>query len=89
MIRNFGESLASTSGKYVKSVTLNNQPCQAKPSFVDTNSNKTLFFQFTVSIKKFAGSFNTINGAYALYDCVGNKVKNMSVRALNLMSGYR
>ena len=37
---------------FMKFVSLNNQPCKARPEPVNINSNKTLFYSFIVSVKK-------------------------------------
>ena len=59
----FGESLVSNSK--IKCVSLNNHPCQAKPTLTKINSEETLFYQFTVSVSKCDGSCNTIDDPYA------------------------
>ena len=70
----------------IKCVCLNNEPCQARPTFVDTNSNETVFCPFTVSVHKCDGSCNTTDDPYARV-CVPNKVTNLNVKVFNLMSG--
>ena len=65
---------------------LNNRPCQAKPTLVNINSNKTLFYPFIVSINKCGGSCCTIDDSHARI-CIPNKVKNVNVKVFNLMSG--
>ena len=44
--RSFGGSLVSNFKRYIKGVSLNNRPCQARPTIVDRNSNETLFLHF-------------------------------------------
>ena len=39
----FGKSVVSYSKGPTKSLTLNNRPCQARPTLIDINSNETLF----------------------------------------------
>ena len=46
----FNGSLAFNSKGPVKCVSLNNRPCQARPTFVIINSNETLFYPFTASV---------------------------------------
>ena len=41
-IGSFGEILASYSKESIKWVSLNNRPCQARPTLIDINSNETL-----------------------------------------------
>ena len=55
-------------------------------TIVDINSNKTLYYPFTVDVKKYGENCNTINDPYA-WVCVPDKVKNMNVKVFNLMSG--
>ena len=50
--------LASNSKEPIKCVSLNNLPCQARPTFVNINSNETVFYSFTVTINKCGGSCN-------------------------------
>ena len=84
-IGSFGESLVSNLKRLVKCVSLNNQPCKARPPIVNVNFDKTLFYPFTVSVNKCGGSCNTIDDPYARV-CVPRKVKNMNVKIFNLMS---
>ena len=51
------ESLAFDSIGPIKCVTLNNQPCQARPTVADINSNTTLLYTYTVSVKNFDVSY--------------------------------
>ena len=44
----FVESLASNSKGHVKCASLNNQPCQARPTIVDIDLNDILFYPLTV-----------------------------------------
>ena len=64
-IGSFGESLVSNLKRHVKCVSLNNQPCKARPKIVNINSNKTLFYPFTVSVNKCGASCNTADDPYA------------------------
>ena len=80
-------SLDSNSKESIKCVSLNNEPCQARPTPVNINSNQVFFYYpFTVSVNKYCGSCNTIADLYARVG-VPNKVKIMNVKVLNLMSG--
>lgn len=53
-------SLASNSKESIKCVSLNNEPCQTRPTPVNINSNQVFYYQFTVSVNKYCGSCNTI-----------------------------
>ena len=59
----FGESLVSNSKGPIKCVSLNNQPCQARLTLVNTNSDETLSYSFTVSVNKCGESCNNIDDA--------------------------
>ena len=83
-VGSFGESLVSNSKGPIKCLTLNNRLCQAKPT-LDTNSDETLFYPFTVIVNTCRGSCNTIDDPYARV-CVPNKVKNVNIKVFSLMS---
>ena len=53
---------------------VNNRPYQAIAIRVDINSDKTLFYPFTVSVNKCAGIFNAIDDLY-IYLCMCSKIK--------------
>ena len=57
----FCESLTFNSKAAIKCVSLSNNPCQARPTLVNINSDETLFYPFTVSVNKRGGSCYTIN----------------------------
>ena len=80
---NFDGSLASNSKEHIKCISLNNRPCQARPTLVNINSNKCLFYPFTVSVK-YCGSCTVIDDPYARV-CIPDKVKNMGIKLFNLM----
>ena len=49
------------------------------------NSDEIIFYPFTVNFNKCGRSCNTIDDPYARV-CVQNKVKNMNIKLLNLIS---
>ena len=75
----FVESLASNSKGHVKCASLNNQPCQARPTIVDINFNDILFYPLTV---QYAESFNIIDDSYARV-CVQYKIKKLILKVYN------
>ena len=85
-IGSFGESLVSDQKGLIKSVSLNNYLCQARPTLVNRNSEKTFFYLFNINVNKCGGSFNTINDPRAPV-CVPNKMKDMNAKLFHLMSG--
>ena len=64
---------------------MNNQECKVRPQIVNVNSDKSVFFSFTIKTSKYSGSCNNINGPYARI-CVPDVVKNLNVLVFNLMS---
>ena len=46
-------------------ISINNQPCQARPTLVNINSEETLFYLFTVCANKCGRSCNPIDDPYA------------------------
>ena len=85
-VKSFDESLASSFEGSIKCVSLNNRPCQAKPTIVNSSFNEALFYPFTVSVNKCGGSCNTIYDPYLRVNAPG-KVKNMNVKVFNLVLG--
>ena len=58
----------------MKYISLNNRPCQTRPTLVVINSIETAFYWYTVSIIKFSGSCITLNDPHAQF-CIPNKAK--------------
>ena len=46
-------------------VPLKNQECKVRPKIVDINSNKPIFYPFSIKINKCSGSCNNINSPHA------------------------
>ena len=66
-------------------VSLNNQECKVRPTFVNVSSNNSIFYPFSVKINRCSGNCNSINDPYAKI-CVPDVVKNLNVKVFNLMS---
>ena len=58
---------------------MNNEECKIRPEIVNVNSEKPLFYPFSIKTSKCSGSCNNINDPYAKL-CVSDVIK-----ALNLM----
>ena len=69
----------------LRCISMNNQECKVRPQIVNVNSDKSVFFQFSIKTSKCSGSCNNINGPYARI-CVPGVVKNLNVLVFNLMS---
>ena len=54
------------------------QECKVRPEIVNINSNKPIFYSFSVKINKCSGSCNNINDLYAKI-CVPDTVKILNV----------
>ena len=66
----------------MKICLINNQECKVRTQVVNVNSEKPVFFPFSIRTSKWSGSCNNINDLYAkMY-----VVKNLNVKAFNLMS---
>ena len=49
------------------------------------NNNEPVFYPYNIKANKCSGSFNNINGPYAKL-CVSDIIKNINVKAFNLIS---
>ena len=66
-------------------ISMNNQPCKARPEIVNVNSNNPIFYPFSIKTSKCSGNCNNINDPYAKI-CVPDVVKDLNVKVFNLMS---
>ena len=64
---------------------MNNQECKIGPEIINLNTNETLFYPYSIKLKRCKGSCNTINDPYAKI-CAPDQVKNTNVKVFNLMS---
>ena len=69
----------------LKCVSMNNQEFKVRLKIINIYSNEPLFYPYSVKISKCTGSCTNINDPYAKL-CVPDVVKNMSVKAFNLIS---
>ena len=60
-------------------ISMNNQPCKARPEIVNVNSNNPIFYPFSIKTSKCSGSCNNINDPYAKI-CVPDIIKNLNVK---------
>ena len=77
----FLSSLVSTT--LLICISMINQACKVRPEIINVNSNKPVFHPFSIKTSKC--SCNNINDPYAKV-CVPDAVKNLNVKAFNLMS---
>ena len=66
-------------------ISIKNQECKVRPEIVDINSNKPIFYPFSIKINKCSGNCNNINNPYAKI-CVLDVIKDLNVKVFNLMS---
>ena len=64
---------------------MNNQEFKIRAEIMNINSNEPLFYPYSIFVNKRSGSCNNINNPYAEL-CVPDVVKNMNIKAFNLMS---
>ena len=69
----------------LKCNSMNNQECKIRPKTINVNSNKPLFYPYSLKIDKCSGSCNNINDSFAKL-CVPDVIKNLNVKVFNLMS---
>ena len=79
----FGYNLSNVNS--LECVSIKNQECKVRPEIVTVNSNKPIFYPFSIRTSKCSGSCNNINDPYAKL-CVPDVVKNLNVKVFNLMS---
>ena len=65
-------------------ISMNNQPCKARPEIINVNSNNPIFYPFSIKTKC-SGSSNNTNDPYEK-NCVPNVTKDLNVKVFNLMS---
>ena len=68
-----------------KFVSLNNEPCMNKPTLIVLNLIKLNCYTFMISLDKFNGSCNVLNGLSTKI-CVPNKTNERNVEIFNTIS---
>ena len=66
-------------------ISMNNQKCKVRTEILNVNSNKLVFYPFSIETSKCSGSCNNINDPYAKM-CVPDVAKNLNVKVFNLLS---
>ena len=66
-------------------ISMNNQPCKARPEIINVSSNNPIFYPFSIKTSKCSGNCNNINDPYAKI-CVPDVAKDLNVKVFNLMS---
>ena len=75
-------SLVSTTS--LSCISVNNQAFKVRPEIINLNSNKPVFYPFSIKTSICSGSCNNINDPYVKI-CVPDAVKDLNVKVFNLM----
>ena len=68
----FLSSLVSTTS--LNCISMKNQECKVRPKIINVNSNKPIFYPFSIITSKCSGSCNNINDPYAK-KCISDVIK--------------
>ena len=79
----FLSNLVSTTS--LTCILMKNQEFKVRPEIINVNSNKPIFYPFSVKTNKCSGSCNDINNPFAKI-CVSDVIKDLNVKVFNLMS---
>ena len=79
----FLSNLASTTS--LNCISMKNQECKVRPEIIDVNSNKPMFYPFSIKASKCSARCTNINDPYAKI-CVPNVIKDVNLKVFNLMS---
>ena len=66
-------------------VSMNNQPCKARPEMVNVSSNNPVFYPFRNKTSKCSSNWNNINDPCAKI-CIPDVVKDLNVKVFNVMN---
>ena len=69
----------------LKCISRTNHECKVRPQIVNVNSNEPVFYPFSIKTSRSSSSCDNINDPYSKM-CVSDVVKNINVKAFNLMS---
>ena len=75
-------SLVSTAS--LSCISVNDQEFKVRPEIINLNSNKPVFYPFSIKTSICSGSCNNINDPYVKI-CVPDAVKDLNVKVFNLM----
>ena len=79
----FLSNLASATS--LNCISMKNQECKVRPEIIDVNSNKPMFYPFSIKTNKCSGRCDNINDPYAKI-CVPDVIKDVNLKVFNLMS---
>ena len=64
-----------TSVNSLSCISMNNEPCKARPEIINVNNNNPIFYPFSIKTSKCSGNCNNINDPNAKI-CVLDVVKH-------------
>ena len=65
--------------------SMKNQECKTRPQVANVNSNKPIFYPFSIKASKCSGNCNNINNPSGKI-CVPDVIKDLNVKVFDLMS---
>ena len=74
-----------TNANLLSCISMNNQGCKTRPQVINFNGDEPVLLSFSIERSKCCGGCNNINYPDAKI-CVPDVVKNLNVKAFNLMS---
>ena len=66
-------------------ISMKNKECKIRTEIINVNTNKPMFYPYSIKINKCKGSCNTIIDPHVKL-CVPDIIKNINVKVFNLMS---
>ena len=65
---------------------MNNQSCTVRPTLIDLNPDKLLYYPFIVNLDRCDGSCNTVEDLLGTI-CVPNKIQDINLKVFNMSKG--
>ena len=62
---------------------MKNQEWKVRPEIINVNSNKPIFYPFSIKTSKRSGSCNNINNPYAKI-CAPDVIEDLNIKVFNL-----
>ena len=69
---------------HTKCISSNKESRLARTTLIDLNSNELHYFQFLISLDRYSGSSNTVDGFSSSF-CVTNKTEDVNLNAFNMI----
>ena len=65
-------------------VSINNQECKIRTEIINLNTNKPMFYPYSIKTNRCKGSCNTINDPFNKI-CVPDQIQDTNVKVFNLI----